>query len=114
VTHLPYFVAAWLLLVGLYGAVTSRNVIHLVQCLAVMQASTYLVLLSVGYRKGGTAPIALGVAPGAHWVDPIVQSLVLTDVVVGTTVTALLLSLAIRAWKHLRTLDPKGLCVLKR
>ena len=46
----PFVVAAWLLLVGLYGIVTSRNLIHLIVCLQVVQASTYVLLLGIGYR----------------------------------------------------------------
>ena len=44
-SFLPYAVAAWLAIVGLYGVVTSRNLIHLVICLSVVQASTYVLLL---------------------------------------------------------------------
>ena len=32
--YLPSAVAAWLFLVGLYGVVSSRNLIHLVICVA--------------------------------------------------------------------------------
>ena len=39
-------------LVGLYGIATSRNLIHLIVCLAVVQSATYVLLLSVGYRRG--------------------------------------------------------------
>jgi multicomponent Na+:H+ antiporter subunit C len=42
-------------------------------------------------------------------VDPVVQALTLTDVVVGTTVTALLLALAVQAHKRYGTLDPQDL-----
>ena len=49
-SFLPYVVAAWLFIVGLYGIVTSRNLIHMTVCLAVVQSSTYVLLLSIGYR----------------------------------------------------------------
>ena len=52
VSFYPFVVAAWLLLIGLYGIVTSRNLIHLVVCLQVVQASTYVLLLSIGFRHG--------------------------------------------------------------
>ena len=55
-THLPYFVAAWLFLVGLYGVVTSRNLVHLIICLTVVQSSTYVLLLGIGYRVGRGRP----------------------------------------------------------
>ena len=41
-SYLPYAVAAWLFLVGLYGIITSRNMVHLVICLAVLQSATYV------------------------------------------------------------------------
>jgi len=103
---LPYVVATWVLLVGLYGLVTSRNLIHLVTCLAVVQSSTYLLLLSIGYKKGGEPPVFADRPPSARAVDPVVQALTLTDVVVGTTVTAMLLAIAVQAHKRYGSLDP--------
>jgi multicomponent Na+:H+ antiporter subunit C len=111
--HLPYLVAAWLFMVGLYGIVTSRNLIHAVTCLAVVQSSTYVLLLAVGYRRGGTAPIFYDVPQGTRAVDPVVGALTLTDIVVGATVTALLLALAVQIHKRLGTLDPNELRQLK-
>ena len=99
-------VAAWLLIVGLYGVVTSRNLLHLVICLSVCQASTYVLLLAVGYRQGAKAPIFGDISPHARVVDPIVQALTLTDIVVQATVTALLLALVIQARKRFGTVDP--------
>jgi multicomponent Na+:H+ antiporter subunit C len=103
---LAYGVAAWLFLVGLYGIVTSRNLIHLVVCLSVVQASTYVLLLAVGYRSGATAPIFADIPTSRRVVDPIVATLTLTDVVVEATVVALLLALAVQAHKRFGTLDP--------
>jgi multicomponent Na+:H+ antiporter subunit C len=106
---LPYAVAAWVMAVGLYGIVTSRDLVHLVICLSVMQSSSYLVLLSIGYVKDASAPVFADVPVGTRAVDPVVQALTLTDVVVGTTVTALLLALAVQAHKRYGTLDPHEL-----
>jgi multicomponent Na+:H+ antiporter subunit C len=108
-SFLPYVVAAWLFLVGLYGIVTSRNLIHMAVCLAVVQSSTYVLLLSAGYKAGAGPPIFANVPPGTPAVDPVVQALALTDIVVGATVTALLLALAAQVHKHLHTLDPRRL-----
>jgi multicomponent Na+:H+ antiporter subunit C len=113
VSFLPYAVAAWLFGAGLYGVVTSRNLIHLIVCLTVLQSSTYLLLLAVGYRGGGKAPIFADIPQGTKVVDPVVQALTLTDVVVEATVVALLLALAIQAHKRFGTLDPDQLGVLK-
>jgi multicomponent Na+:H+ antiporter subunit C len=108
----PFLLAGWLFLVGLYGIVTSRNFIHMIMCLAVVQASTYVLILQVGYVNGGTAPIYRDVPVGTRAVDPIVQSLVLTDIVVGVVVSALLLSLALQAHKRTGTLNPEDLRTL--
>jgi multicomponent Na+:H+ antiporter subunit C len=106
VSALAYGVAGWLLLIGLYGVVTSRNLIHLVVCLTVAQASTYVLLLAVGYRDGAAAPVFADIALDRPVVDPVVQTLTLTDVVVEATVAALLLSLAVQAHKRFGTLNP--------
>jgi multicomponent Na+:H+ antiporter subunit C len=109
VSLLPYLLAVWLFLVGLYGVVTSRNLIHLVVCLSVAQSSTYVLLLAIGYRKGATAPIFADIPKGTKAVDPVVQALTLTDIVVSVTVSALLLALAIQAHKRAGTADPERL-----
>ncbi|MBM9508403.1 sodium:proton antiporter [Actinacidiphila acididurans] len=110
----PYLAAGWILLVALYGLVTSRNLIHAIGCLAVAQSSTYVLLLSVGYRRGGTAPVFSDLRPGSRpVVDPVVQALALTDVVVGATVTALLLALTIQLRKRHGTVDPQALTGLR-
>ncbi|WP_042364590.1 sodium:proton antiporter [Streptacidiphilus neutrinimicus] len=106
---LPFLVAGWILLVGMYGMVTSRDLVHAVGCLAVAQSSTYVLLLSVGFRHGGTAPVYSDIPTNARVVDPVVQALALTDVVVGATVTALLLALALQLQKRHGTVDPDAL-----
>jgi len=103
---LPYIVAAWLFIIGLYGIVTSRNFIHLIMCLAVLQSCTYVFLLAIGYRIGGGPPVFATVPVGTPAVDPIVQALLLTDIVVEATVVALLLALAIEIHKNLGTMNP--------
>ena len=112
-TMLPFVVAGWLFLVGLYGIVTSRHLIHLIVCLGVTQSSTYVLLLAVGYRRGATAPIFKDNPPGSKAVDPVVQALTLTDVVVAVAVSALLLALALQAHKRTGTLDPEELRELR-
>lgn len=109
----PYAVAAWLFLIGLYGVVSSRNLIHMVICLSVLQSSTYVLLLSIGYRHRAAAPIFADIPAGSRAVDPVVQALALTDVVVEATVVALLLALAVQAHKRFRTLDPSKLTPLR-
>ena len=112
-TVLAYGVAAWLFLVGLAGIVRSRNLIGVVICVSVVQSSTYVLLLGIGYRKGGQAPIFGDIPGSTPVVDPVVQALTLTDVVVGATVSALLLALAVQAHKRFGSVDPDELNALR-
>jgi multicomponent Na+:H+ antiporter subunit C len=106
VSYLPYAVAAWLCLVGLFGVATSRNLIHLAVCLTVTQSSSYVLLLTVGYVKHGKAPIFKGIKLGTTAVDPVVQALTLTDVVVSVVVVALILALALDAHRLSGSVNP--------
>lgn len=110
---LPYVVAAWLFLCGLYGLVTSRHLVHSVMCLAILQSSTYMLLLGIGYRIGGTAPVFADIAPGRLTVDPVVQALMLTDVVVEAVVVALLLAIVVKAYEKSGCIDPKDLSTIR-
>ncbi len=109
----PYLVVVWVLAAGLYGIVTSRHLIHLIMCLIVVQSSTYVLLLAVGYRRGAVAPYFSDIPVHTPAVDPVVQALALTDVVVEAAVTALLLAFAIQAQKRFGTLDPHDLVQFK-
>ena len=109
----PFLVVAWIVAVGLYGIVTSRDLIHQIVCLIVVQSSTYVLLLGVGYVTGGVAPYFSDIPLRTKAVDPVVQALALTDVVVEAAVTALLLSFAVQAHKRFGTLDPHELAEFK-
>jgi len=109
VSWLPYVVPAWIFVVGLYGMATSRHLVHLILCLSITQSSTYVLILMVGYRLGATAPIFSDVLPGVRATDPVVQAVTLTDIVVGATVTALLLAFALRIYKTCGSVDPQAL-----
>jgi multicomponent Na+:H+ antiporter subunit C len=112
VSALPYVVAAWICVVGLYGIITSRNLVHLALCLTVTQSSTYVLLLAIGYVHGGGPPIFKGVKLGTTAVDPVVQALTLTDIVVSVTVIALILALALDVHQEAGTVDPDELAEL--
>jgi len=109
VTHFPYFVAVWLFAIGVVGIVRSRDYVQLIACLTVIQSATYVLLLAIGYKVHAGAPIFSDHPVGSPAVDPVVQALVLTDIVVGAAVTALLLSLVIQLRKRRGTIAPDTL-----
>jgi multicomponent Na+:H+ antiporter subunit C len=114
VSVLPWLVAAWLFAIGIYGILTSRNFIHLIGCLGVCQSSTYVLLLGIGYRWGGVVPVFYDQPVGTPAVDAVVQALVLTDIVVGATVDALLLAMVLQVDRKYGELDPQRLRPLIR
>jgi multicomponent Na+:H+ antiporter subunit C len=113
VNLLPWLVACWLFAIGIYGIVSSRHYLHIIGCLSVCQSATYVLLISVGFKWGAGPPIFYDHPPGTPAVDPISQALVLTDIVVGAAVTALLLAIALQVYKRRGTLDPERLRPLR-
>jgi multicomponent Na+:H+ antiporter subunit C len=108
-----YLAAGFVFCAGLYTVVTRRNLIKIVMGLSLMEAATYLLLISMAYRRGSTAPVLLdpqaGVSSGqlAHGnvADPVLQNFCLTAIVIGVAVTAVFLSVVVRIAQHYRTLD---------
>ncbi|HEY2318831.1 MAG TPA: cation:proton antiporter subunit C [Solirubrobacteraceae bacterium] len=109
----PYAAAAWLFVIGLYGVVSSQNLVRTVLNLSVVQSATYLVLLGVGYRHGAKAPIVADIPTNSRLVDPVTQVLVLTDIVIEATVIALLLALVVQAHNRFGSVDPADLRALR-
>ena len=111
-SFLPFAVAAWLFVVGLWGVVSSRNLVRTVLCLTVVQSSTYWCCsASATARRQGADRRRHPAAP--KLVDPVVQVLVLTDIVIEATVTALLLALVVQAHKRFGSVDPAELRALR-
>lgn len=109
-----YFVAGALVLLGAIGIARSHDLVHAAVCLSIAQAGTYVLLLTIGYQRHAPAPVFGSTAkPTTKVVDPVVQALCLTDIVVSATVTALLLALAIQIGKRHGTVDPDKLAALR-
>ena len=68
-----------------------------------------LLLVLVGYRRGGMAPILTrgqsSVDLAARSVDPLPQAMVLTSIVIGLSITALAVAMAIRLYDKYGTFD---------
>jgi len=94
-----YYIIVVMAAVGLYIIMTKKNIMRVLMGLSLMESAVNLFIITVGYNKGGTAPIySDGVTSG--FVDPIPQALVLTAIVIGVSVLALALTLTV---KHYQT-----------
>lgn len=90
-------------LVGLYGILTKRNIIKMVMSLYVMNSGVIFIFISIGYIIGGQAAI---LETGEELVvDPLPQAVMLTSLVIGLGITALALALAIRIYDKHKTLN---------
>ncbi|MEA3639725.1 MAG: NADH-quinone oxidoreductase subunit K [Lamprobacter sp.] len=98
-----------LILIGLYGALTNRNILRMIVAFTVANTGVNLVMVAVGYLHGRTAPILDAAVPvaeaAARIIDPLPQALVLTAIVIGVGVTALMLAYAYKLYESKRTLD---------
>ncbi len=85
-----------------------KNLIKKIIGLNIMDTGVYLLLASMGYIAGKNAPIITdpdGAINAADYINPIPSGLVLTGIVVSVSVTAIMLSLAVRLHKRYGTLD---------
>jgi multicomponent Na+:H+ antiporter subunit C len=113
-SRIAYAVAFVVFGAGVVGLVRSRDLIHSVVCLSVAQAGTYVLLIAVGYQRGAHPPV-FGEPASVQTpvVDPFVQAMALTDIVVSACMTALLLALSIQICKQHHTLNPDELAGLE-
>ena len=97
-----------LVLIGLWGMLTQRNMIRMIVGFSLTDTGVHMVMVSIGYVTAGTAPIineAVPVAEAAQRVvDPVPSALVLTAIVIGLGVTAVMLSYAVRIYRARNTL----------
>ncbi|NCA68841.1 MAG: Na+/H+ antiporter subunit C [Sphingobacteriia bacterium] len=101
--------ALGLIVIGALGMVATNHLMRMLLALVIAEAGGNLLIVLVGYRVGGVAPI-LGVGePGAAMVDPIPQVLVLTAIVIGVGVQALAVALLLRIHRAYGTLDLRAL-----
>jgi multicomponent Na+:H+ antiporter subunit C len=108
-----FVAAAVVFSLGAYAVITRRNLVKIILGLSLMETSTYVFIISLAYRNGSTAPVLLYPPPGhttrglvhADVADPFLQNICLTAIVIGVAVTAVLLSIVVRAAQHYRSLD---------
>lgn len=100
-----YFLCFILFSVGLYCILRKRNIIKIIMGLIIIEYAVNLFLILIGYRMQGRAPIAAKDQEILNMVDPLPQALVLTTIVIGLAVTAVVVCIAIRIYEKYGTFD---------
>ncbi len=106
-----------LMVIGLWGMMTQRNLIKIVIGFSIFDTGLNIAIVSMSYVKNSTAPIidkAVDVTQAASKIaDPVPQALVLTSIVIGLGVTALMLAYVLRMYREKKSLDINSYTDLK-
>jgi len=104
-----YLLAFALLLVGVYALVAKKNVVRIIIGICILEYAVNLLFVLIGYRREGMAPILMkgqsAADLAARSVDPLPQAMTLTSIVIGLSVTALAVAMAIRLYDKYGTFD---------
>ncbi len=100
-----YFLCLVLFAIGVYCMLVKRNLIKIVIGISIVEYAVNLFFILLGYKMQGRAPILAPDQEVKNMVDPLPQALILTSIVIGLAVTALVVSLAIRIYEKYGTFD---------
>ncbi|MFC1667132.1 sodium:proton antiporter [Candidatus Omnitrophota bacterium] len=100
-----YFLCLVLFSIGIYCILRKRNLIKIIIGIAITEYAVNLFFVLIAYRMHGRAPIHSSDQSVVNMVDPLPQALVLTAIVIGLAVTALIAAIAIRVYEKYRTFD---------
>jgi multicomponent Na+:H+ antiporter subunit C len=89
-----YWVVIVLMMTGFYIVISRRNLIKKVIGLSIFQTSVFLLYISIGKLKDGTAPILKDGFD--RYSNPLPSVLILTAIVVGVATTSVALALIVR------------------
>ena len=114
-TALYTITGALLILIGFAAIMLKRNLIKIMLGFALIEAGVHIMIICFGYIPGRTAPIidapdllanaAKLTADAQQFVDPVVQAIVLTAIVIAVGVTALMLAYVVRLYAVYKSLD---------
>jgi multicomponent Na+:H+ antiporter subunit C len=89
-----YWIVIILMMTGFYVVIARHNLVKKLIGLSVFQVSVFLLYITIGVVKGGTAPI---VADGySVYSNPLTSVLILTAIVVGVATVSVGLALVVR------------------
>jgi len=91
------------ILIGIWGILANKNLIRMIIGFSLFDTGIHIVMVAISYLKDRTAPIideTINTQEIAKQItDPVPQALVLTAIVIGLGVTALMLVYAMKLHK---------------
>jgi multicomponent Na+:H+ antiporter subunit C len=98
-----YWVVIFLMMTGFYIVISRENLIRKVIGLNIFQTSVFLMYITIGKVRGGTAPIVS--EEFTVYTNPLPSVLILTAIVVGVATTAVALALVVRIYEAYETIQ---------
>ncbi|MFC1725897.1 sodium:proton antiporter [candidate division KSB1 bacterium] len=106
---IAYILCTIVFVVGLYCLIAKKHLVKKILGIAIMEYSINLFLILIGYKADGVAPILLKDMDKMEFisnsVDPLPQALVVTSIVIGLGVLALMVAIALRLYDQYKTFD---------
>jgi len=103
VAQIGIVIGSLLILIGFFGLLSRRNLIKMVIGFSLADTGVHIIIVSYGYMKNRIAPIldhaVAGRDPLLSVVDPVPQALVLTAIVIGFGITAVMLVYVLRLYE---------------
>lgn len=115
--HMNYWLFIVLMMTGLYIVVAKGNLVKKIVGLNIFQTAVFMLYISVGKVKDGTAPIFpvdMNIDPEVVYSNPLPHVLILTAIVVGVATTALGLALAVRIREEYGTIEEDSIQKIDR
>ncbi|MDP3487712.1 MAG: cation:proton antiporter subunit C [Bacillota bacterium] len=109
--NMYYLVSVILFVIGFHTMLTHNNLIKKIMGMNIMDTALFLFFVSIGYIRGGQAPILIdGVE---KYVNPVPSALILTGIVISVSFTAFALALVIMLYRYYGTLDADKIIALR-
>ena len=103
ISHINYWVAIVLMMIGFYALIARGNLIKTIVGLNIFQTSVFLLYITFGKVNGGSAPILSKNI--LVYSNPLPHVLILTAIVVGVATTSLGLALVVRIKESYGTIE---------
>jgi len=108
-----YLLCLALFALGLYCLLVKKNLVKKIIGFGIAEYALNLFFILLGYRHGADAPILSTDLNPVSFVDPLPQALILTSIVIGLGITALMVAITVRLYDKYRTFDIEKIRNLK-
>ena len=112
--YLPYILCTVMFMIGIYAIVSKKNLVKIIIGFVIAEYGVNLMLILIGYKRDGLAPIVTEtVRDTEKFVDPLPQAMVVTSIVIGLGILALVVAVALRLHEKYGTFDVSKMRRLK-